>query len=222
MKKKPRRKAAPRKLAREVSVEAAWLEVALGDDGLLRGKPEPVVVLAAYWLGAELRTLGRAVTRFRVKGPDPSLAERVEPVSVGATAPGEGRLLALAVALEEDSGRDVARLYGLLEDISALRFWLAEDAVPSPRALAELALPRDRGAVARAVHVLEGTRDLADRAAEDEVLGAFVIALPCDGEAHELRLRFRSKDEKNDWTVGFSGRSHACAPDVLVHGRCWR
>lgn len=187
---------------RALAVEVVSLEIAAGHDGLLRGKPEPVLLVAALWVGATARTLGRAVVRFGPIGRYPCVAEPDRPTSISGRAPSDGRLVVLALALEEDTSTDVARVYGLLESVEPLSFWVSGADVPAPVPLSALPLaPRGAEPIALAVHVLEGARDLGDRCRGDALLGAWAAGVPDDGGTHELRLRFRSADGKNDWTA---------------------
>jgi len=121
-----------------------------------------------------------------------------------------GRLVVLAIALEEDAATDVARVYGLLEDVAHLRFWASGAEVPAPVSIEALPVQAGPGhPVMLAINVLEGARDLGDRCASDKYIGAWVVGVPADGETHDIRLRFLTPDQKNDWTALMTVRGHA-------------
>jgi hypothetical protein len=58
-------------------LEVAALEIARGHDGLLKGRPEPVLLVGVYMRDANaIHLLGRSLHRFRVPGPMPCVAAR--------------------------------------------------------------------------------------------------------------------------------------------------
>jgi len=170
------------------------LEMARGHDGLLRGEPEPVVVLGAFYTdGESVRALGRAHVRFAPRGSYPLVAEPDGAHSLAApllpSVHDRERVVVLALALEEDSGDDVARVYGALENAASFALWAREETVPAPRGLHTFV-----DAVTR-VFVLHDGREL--RCTSDELIGAVVATMPLARATHELRLPFSS--DRNDW-----------------------
>ncbi|WP_437872696.1 hypothetical protein [Sorangium sp. So ce363] len=192
------------------------LELASGHDGLLRGAPEPVLLLAAYLLfphdpsgPAGLtppRPLGRTLVRFRPpEGRFPAVVTLRAPLSFKARARAreDDRVLLLALAVEEDAGKEVERLYAHLTDAKHLRLWDLDAPVPAPLAPAELiAAPylRENAAPVR-VGVLDDGGDLRDTCREDDFVGACAAVVSTARHEDTLRFHFVSADGRNDWTA---------------------
>jgi hypothetical protein len=196
-KKRAAQKPARRVTSLRVELSLPRLEMARGHDGLLRGEPEPVVVFGAYYTdGQSVRALGRAHVRFSPRGAYPLVVAAEGSHALAApvlpAVHERERIVVLAIALEEDSGKDVARVYGAMENAASFAVWPREEAVPAPRALsATFDDPVMR------VYVLEDGRDLRAVCTGDELIGAVVATLPVSRARHELRLPFVS--ERNDW-----------------------
>ncbi|WP_437730584.1 hypothetical protein [Sorangium sp. So ce1335] len=197
-------------------LDLTGLEIASGHDGLLRGAPEPVLLFAAYLLvppdpdaPAGLtppRPLGRTLVRFNApQGRFPTVLTLRAPITFKARARARehDRILLLALAVEEDTGREVERLYAHLADAKHLRLWDLEAAVPSPSTAAELgAAPylREPAAPVR-VGVLDDRGDLRDTCREDDYVGACAVIVSTARHEDALRFHFVSADGRNDWTA---------------------
>lgn len=184
------------------SVELTAVEIACGHDGLLRGKPEPVVLLAAYHAASgRVSALARRMFRLR---PGASFPCEVKPeggVLLGpeAVLPLGGALVVLAVGIEEDTGDGLRAIYGALEDAASLRLWAADADMPAPLALTEL--PGALGAATR-VHLVSGDLDARDLCRGDDYVGAAMIRLPAEScRARTERLHLVGPDRRNDWTA---------------------
>lgn len=195
MSRKKARKPPPRSTRIPLTVRVARLEMAKGHDGLLRGEPEPVVLLGVYLAqGGVVRPLGRNHVRFSPRSPYPVVVTPNGTAAIEmAILPGEARLVLLAIALEEDDGGDVERLYGALQTPETFACWRPEERVPSPIGLTEAAAWTD----ATKVFLLEEGDDLRARCSRDELIGATLAVLPATRGKHELRLPFAS--QRNDW-----------------------
>ncbi|WP_437722130.1 hypothetical protein [Sorangium sp. So ce861] len=199
------------------------LELASGHDGLLRGAPEPVLLVAAYLLfppdpgapppapGAPAglappRPLGRTLARFSApQGRFPAVLTLRGPLSFKARARArdDDRILLLVLAVEEDTGKEVERLYAHLADAKHLRLWDLDAPVPSPSTLAELiAAPYLQGHAAPArVGVLDDGGDLRDTCRGDDFVGASAALVSTARHEDALRFHVVSADGRNDWTA---------------------
>jgi hypothetical protein len=194
-----------RLVRRSVRVELTCVEFARATDGLLRGKPEPVLLFGCYALaerGVEL--VGRAAVRLGPSGAVP----RSEPCDCKLAAfrfrpsPGDAVVL-LAIAIEDDGGGDVESLYARLPHAGAFRLWSAGAVVPSPLSLEEIvrAQAPDPPAPSRSNLVVDG-KDARDRVREDDFVGACFVRFPVDGASDEtFRLPFSCDEPPNDWTA---------------------
>lgn len=189
-----------------VQAEVTSLEMASGHDGLLRGAPEPALLLAVYRVGgAEAAALvGRAQVVFHpLAGAFPAVARPDGDdgiVKVRAPLDGTQRIALLAVALERDGGRDLAEIYAALSDAGTLRLWEEGTAVPSPVALEELAA-HVIGPEPRRVHAILAGKDLDASCDDDELVGTCFAVRPRTRCEEDLRLAFVSADRVNDWTA---------------------
>lgn len=188
----------------QVSLRMDPLELARGYDGLLRGAPEPVVMLAVYGAGPEhARLAGRSLFRFERPGAFPCKVAAREPAADPCTVVVEpaGRLVILALAVEEDSGRGVQALYAELERGDAIMVWSSDGVLPVPQHLYELDAPSvaaDRG---HRVQVLLGERDPARRLDGDDWVDAAVLHSTLEVRQAQHRLHLCSADGRNDWTA---------------------
>jgi hypothetical protein len=176
------------------------LEIARGHDGLLRGSPEPAVLLALYGCRpGRAALLDRRVVRFGTPRALPCTLRPAESV-VMAPMLGEGDVhaLAIAIGLEVDGGGDVERLFGALEDPDRWAAFEHEDAAGSPRHLEEIAVAC-AGRTARVQLLLAGVA--IEEGRSDDVVGASVTSLDAAVRARrDARFGLRSPDGRNDWT----------------------
>lgn len=228
----PKRAAAPPSEPREpreriysfrLRLEVTALELASGHDGLLRGMPEPVIVLGAFLIaGGRATPLGRMLVRLKQpQGRFPTVVTPPEPAVLRTKGRGSSttRIAVLGLAIEEDVGKDVERIYAHLAEAKHVRVWTLEDAVPSPVALAELApsasasvpapapappaapAPTVLNPVATRVGVVVEGADLRDACTEDDFVGASLFLIPTTVQEDGVRLHFTSADQLNDWTA---------------------
>lgn len=184
----------------------AELEIARGHDGLFRGPPDPVLVVGVYAVGdGHAALVGRSLHRFRPTGSFPSKVpprddERALPTAdLRTDAP--MRFVALAVALEEDGGKDVQRIYGAVEHVGKLALWAAEHLEVDPVGVGGL-----EGAAWSAPVAVDLQIDGALASAtctSDKWIGAVAWALAPRKPAWATRYRlpFQSADRRNDWTA---------------------
>jgi hypothetical protein len=202
--------------------EIAMLEIARGHDGFLRGSPEPVLVFATYMLTEPVpQIVGRTLHRFRATKPFPSeaLADKKLLPSCSVHIP-DGRSLrwaALAIALEEDGGEDVQRVFGAVEHHQSLSVLTADPADVEPRTFASLpaavewSLPRE-------VDVLIDGQALSGTCHSDKWIGAVCwLLLPSERTRRtRFRLPFLAPNGRNDWTavveIGVTRRQMPAAP----------
>lgn len=182
------------------------LELARGHDGLLRGRPEPVLVVGLYGVGDRgVTLLARDVVRFAVDAVPPLRASRVgESDFVGARtlAADASHCVALLVAIERDTGEDVREVFASLERADAWRVWSEGEPVPSPVELGALPPPAPGVAAVLDSHVLLEGRDLRDTLSDDDLVGAAALIFRDTGGAGvATRARFVSEDGRNDWTA---------------------
>ena len=192
-------------------VELTALEITAGDDGLFRGMPEPVVLLGGYLIaGGKATLLDRTIARLKQpKDRFPTIVKPSAPavLKMKGRAPEGSRVAVLAVALEEDGGDDVVRVYAQLGSGAGLRVWALDDAVPSVMSLAELgSIAVSQPPVSSRVGVLDDGVDLRDECKDDELVGAGLFLVSLTRQEDAFRLHFVSGDRKNDWTgiVGVS------------------
>ena len=179
------------------------LEIARGHDGFLRGPPDPVLIFGVYaCFGGEVVVIGRSLHRFRPRPPFPSsIAPDGAPLPsamVGTSA--TPRFVVLAIALEEDGGKDVQRLYGAVEHHRKIALWDIEhhDVDPTPIT----ALDEGWGApTAAELHF--DAQAASGGCSSDKWIGAVAWALrPRPQPQSSLyRLPFLAPDRRNDWTA---------------------
>jgi hypothetical protein len=186
------------------------LEIARGHDGLFRGPPDPVLLLGVYvGDGSTFRMLGRSLHRFHPRGnfPADTLPDVAEVPSGAIDAVTPFRYIALAVALEEDGGEDVQRIYGALEHHRMLSVWSLERQEPDPFTLA--ALPDTPAwAMPVAIQLLIDGVSAGESCRSDKFIGAVCWAMaPRTDEPvfpyrpSVYRLPFLAPNRKNDWTA---------------------
>lgn len=198
-------------------MELTALELASGHDGLLRGMPEPVILLGVFLLAnARALPLGRCLVRLNQPvGRFPTTVTPPQPAVLRAKgrASASARIAVLAIAVEEDAGKDVERIYTHLAEGKNVRLWNLEDTVPSPAALAELVQgPEAPGSLAASpapvphpvavrVGVVADGADLRDLCKEDDLVGASLFVIPTTRQEEGFRVHFTSGDKQNDWTA---------------------
>jgi hypothetical protein len=206
---------APRVRSFRLRLNLTGLELAAGHDGLLRGAPDPVLLIAAYLLFPPdpllglrpPRPLGRTLVRFgSPRGRFPAQLTLRAPVLLTARARARenDRILLLALAVEEDSGEEIERLYAHLAGAKHFRLWDLEAPIPSPSTLPELITAsylREDATPVR-IGVLDDGGDLRDTCREDDFVGACAAMISTTRhEEDALRFHFVSADGRNDWTA---------------------
>ncbi len=192
----------PRKHA---TVTPVSLEVIQAEDGAFRGAPEIAVLVGVYRtrpLGASLAI--RLVIRCRVTDRLPCVVALDEPVgNMSARLESDERFVVLALALEEDSGDGLRRLYGALEDPSRLRLWTASDAVPNPSELERWSPEGILAPQAVRVELLIDESEPAQLADPDDYLSASAFTVPVPRQRYDeiWRLSFEDRDRTNQWTA---------------------
>lgn len=182
------------------------LEIAKGHDGLLRGMPEPVILIGVYCLDRRgARLVARFVYHFERPVRLPDKVEPREPSNerqVFTHDPGAS-LAIVALAVEEDNGRGVQDMFAALHHGDTIVVWTDEAGASTPRHLGELPevwLERDVG---RPVHLLIDDRDPArDLTGDDWIAAAIAVHDTARGRQHH-RFRFVSQDGRNDWSAAF-------------------
>lgn len=180
---------------RVVRLELGELEIARGDDGFLRGAPEPVLVAGLYVVGEGVALLTRQVVRFARPAEIPTtvIPEGAHELrSERYVAPGE-RFFGLVCALEEDDGRGVRRAYELLDEPGSLLCFRLDAREPEPVPLAVAA----SAAATRPVELLASGRPLADEVEGDDLVGAALVGMGRTWTTHRVRFAARG----NDWTA---------------------
>jgi hypothetical protein len=186
-----------------LSLEA--LEVARGHDGFLRGKPEPVVLVAAYRTNGPLPAslLGRSLVRARLQGELPCSVQLEEcELRCDARFAIAERILVLAFAVEENSGKGVASLYAAFEKPEQLLIYTAIESVPSPATLNEWAQSQCSAPAARPVEVLLRGASLEKVTGSDQFISACAFSVGTHTHSDDAwRLPFVGRDARNDWTL---------------------
>ena len=187
------------------------LELARGHDGLLRGPPDPVLAIAVYvGDGSTFRILGRSLHRFEPRKPFPSDAlPDVHELPAGAIdSASPFRFVVLAVAIEEDGGVDVQRIYGALEHHRMLAVWSPEHQEMEQLALSAIPDSPTWATPAQVDLLIEGI-PLTQSCTSDKLIGAVCWTMSSRADSmptfpHRpslFRLPFLSADRKNDWTA---------------------
>lgn len=180
------------------------LTVAKGHDGFLRGSPEPTLVFGAFLEDAspkDARTIARGLWRFESPDAFPSEVATMGDGKVKAelTVKRPGRLVLLAVALEEDAGDDVREVFAAMEDAARFEVWRSRDAIPHPQHLHELGEAFSEPA---RVNVQLDHVELDKRCTADDYIGAQVVVVDANRrQKRDVRFHFRSENGLNDWTA---------------------
>ncbi len=191
--------------ATRIKLAVEQLELARGHDGLLRGMPEPTMILGIFGLlGTQVRLLGRYLYQFdRPDGfPTKVAPQEASQESVVASLEPGARLALMALAVERDSGRGLQRLFAQLEHGDTVMAWSDAGPVPMPTPLPELCvadrMTPDRG---HRIHLMFGDRDPSQELSGDDWIDANLLWTAQRRQRHRHRLHFVSADGRNDWTA---------------------
>ena len=146
-------------LRRTIRLTLETLEIARGHDGLLRGKPEPALLIAVYRTNGALPAslVGRLLVRAPLVGDLPcTVALGQRELRYDARFASSERIVVLVFAVEEDTGEGVAALYAAFETPAEFLLYAAKEAIPSPLGLDEWARNECAPPCARSVEVLFG------------------------------------------------------------------
>lgn len=179
------------------------LEIARGYDGLLGGLPKPVVLAGVYATsGSDIRLLGRSLHRFDARKPFPGEAKPTETALPTSHLEVDIRFsfVMLAIALEEDRGSDVQRMFGALERHDELTVFAAKKPDVDPLSLQ--AVGPSWAAPLPVELCIDGT-PAGTTCRSDKWIGAVCWSMdPRPGSPFSLyRLPFLSADGRNDWTA---------------------
>jgi len=192
----------PRRRARVI---LETLEVTRGHDGFLRGKPEPVLLVAAYRTNGVLPAslVSRLLLRARIEQDMPCRVELAQrELRYDARFADEERLLLLVFAVEENGGEGVASLYAAFENPGQLLIYDASEAIPNPRTLEEWAKSECSAPCARPIEVLLAGSALAEVTDSDQFIAASAFSVFAQARSDEAwRLPFLARDARNDWTL---------------------
>src|SRR5690606_18520383 len=125
----------------DIELHLRRVEIALAYDGPLRGAPEPVLLFGVYRVAdTDVTLLSRRAIALRVGSGVPETIE-IEDGHLGVHIPSSQarRMLVLAIALEEDGGEGVRRMYAELEAPPSLEAWAVDAVMPRPLSLLEWA-----------------------------------------------------------------------------------
>ncbi len=190
---------------RTVRLKVECLEVARGHDGFLRGKPEPVLLIAVYRTNgpASVSLVGRLLVRALLKSEIPCNVDLGEQeLHYDARFALTERIVVLAFAVEEDSGEGVQALYTALETPEQILLYNALDSVPAPRSISDWGRAECTAPAAPAVAVLLAATSVDELAGSDEYISASAFSVATQARTDEVwRLPFVARDARNDWTL---------------------
>jgi quinol monooxygenase YgiN len=193
-----------------IRMVAETLEFATATEtALFGGKPDPCLLVGAYSLGDDVpAVVGRALLRARMTTDAPCVVPVMEtlfdaPLSVPSFPATIGLL---CVAVEENGGRDLRRIYQDLEDPGSLRIWLHEEGEPNPVTLRELCAGSDAAVAprrSRSAELLMRDTLVSSSLHDDTWVGASIAVVEFTGVEEEAstRFRFAADAEKNDWVA---------------------
>ncbi|HEY1960473.1 MAG TPA: hypothetical protein VGH28_32910 [Polyangiaceae bacterium] len=180
------------------------LEIARGHDGLFRGGPDPVLLVGVYGaFGGVARLLGRTLHRFPSKTDFPTevTPDRADLPAVLVES-GELHFVVLAIALEEDGGGDVQRIFGTLDHPEVIAIWSTDRSDVEPFAVG--AFPHDVAhAVPNAIEIVIDGQTASNACKSDKWIGARAWSLEARAPATSslYRAPFLAPNRKNDWTA---------------------
>jgi len=190
---------------RTVQLTLESLEIARGYDGVGRGKPEPVLLVAAYRTNgpAHASLVGRLLVRAELTCDMPcNLPLSEQEIRYDARFAVTERVLVLVLAVEEDSGKGVQSLYAACETPEQLSLYNASEPVPAPRGLDEWARDDCVAPAAPPVEVLLSTCTAEQLARSDDYISASAFSVSTQARSDEVwRLPFVSRNARNDWTL---------------------
>ncbi|MFK7998525.1 MAG: hypothetical protein AB8H86_02970 [Polyangiales bacterium] len=176
------------------------LELTKAHDGIFRGLPEPVILIAIYGVGeGGPRLLRSERLEFKVT------AESAEPMPWTHAPwqheiPADGHLATLLIGMEEDSGDDIARVEAALKSPDSLQLWRLDEDPRVRVTFAEADAAED--AISPSPVDVENQRGaFSASCAWDKWVGAclWVEAAPHEESVRESRLHQRFRG--NDWTM---------------------
>jgi hypothetical protein len=201
------------------------LELARGHDGPLRGAPDPVLMMGVYSVArgpltgpsapsvptGTVRLLDRRWLRVPVQNSFPCRVAVDDAAAPLVAVPSGHAVGLLLVALEEDGGKDLQRIYGLLERPDGWVTWWSDAREPDPHGLAETFMhlaSTSAEAHGQSVRVLLDGLDPATTCKDDDYIGSYVAAMNAVARGRwTARAHVVSRDGKNDWTALLSVES---------------
>jgi hypothetical protein len=189
-----------------LQIEVVELELARGHDGLLRGHPEPVLIIAVYVRNASaVQLFGRSLHRFHPRGQLPCTVSPDVALSLdarlGRTAMSD--FVILAIAMEEDRGTDIQRMYGTVEDHRTFSVWCGSKSDVLPLQVAELPHGGSDWTYPTPVEMQIEGQEASVLCTTDKWIGSAAWVLPAESWTGgcTFRARFLSPDRRNDWTA---------------------
>ena len=181
-----------------------WLgdmERGRGYDGVLRGKPEPVVLLAAFdCTDGTPRPVHQHLVRFYRPHRIPGRVEakKQERHLSRTPLPRGANLALLAIAMEEDNGQGILNLYSVLRDHQQLIAWPTNqpDHFPCPLPAYAVGL----GAEGVQTELMIDNDTLGDLCKGDNYVGTSVFFRRVDDRIKDVvTCRIVTEDRRNDW-----------------------
>jgi hypothetical protein len=191
-------------IRRRIQAQLHGVKLERGHDGFLRGKPEPVIMVAGYAVGGSRAVvLDCARQSLHVNRSFPCQIEPRQPILLfSVRAAGAARLLVLGLAFESDGGEDVNRMF---QALTMPEDWMVRDgssAMAAPFRLRELEIfPPHDPPNAQRVRLTYRDKDIATCCTEDDWVGASMIVLPTEPSRRRWSMHFLSDDRRNDWTA---------------------
>ena len=197
-----KRKTEQRRTPNDFFLELLELEIASGYDGLWRGNPEPAIVIGVY--GGAPRTLLRALFRLHIAAarfPQTIRVQHDELSVRGELSESDGNLVVIAVALEEDNGDGVQRIYGALERAAQLSLSALVGHDADPQSLTEIIAKPDAWRQARRSIVLVDGVPLSHGLVGDKWVAVAALCVARNNGTRKHRVHLVSEDRRNDWTA---------------------
>lgn len=200
LQRRKRRRHEERLVSRSLCLEVSSLEVAAGFDGLLRGKPEPVLVCGVFGIADNKPILiGRGIGNFARPKRYPAV------VLLADSKLAEGRLSSvgdpvaavLVIALEKDGGHDIRQAYAMLQSHGELHLIESCDQ-PNASDLQEVLLEPELWKQPKKIGLVVDGQSFEAECRSDKWIAAAAFATPLR-TSHRVHLV--SKDRKNDWTA---------------------
>ncbi len=207
---KPVRRAPPLEhRPRSLEVELVRFEVASGYDGMFRGAPEPVIVVAGYAVFPDDTPVPAFRGVFGVRVPHeryplvaPSAIVRVPPRA--RAVPRGADVVLVAAAVEDDGGDGASRVFGALERAGELTLASVERG-DDARTLREIGTDPAAWRRPERARVIVDGMPLESRVTSDDWVGAAAVRFS-KGRPRELRMHLASDDFLNDWTAVVTAR----------------